>query len=835
MKRLFASTFVMALLLCGLVISFPIESAHAADFACGTSGSYTVTGTTVTSNTNCLGNLTIDSSVTTIATGAFSNAVLAQVTIPGTVTTIEASSFNGITITGLTLGEGIQSIGFGAFYGMNSNNLNITLPNSLTALGAKAFENSRFGALIVGNGLTSIPEQAFYNNFGAGVTSVTLGSGLQSIGFASFQGFRGTQLDIPEGVTTLQGRAFEDSASLRELFLPNSLTTIGTDAFNNAYLSFALYCGSSSGVTSYPFESGITTQCGKVASFNANGGSGTMNPQIVSPGTQTALTSNAFTWSGYEFAGWNTQSDGQGTNYSNGQLYNFNSHLKLFAQWAPIPRVDFDANGGSGGMSSQYSSTPTTLNANTFERCNYTFDGWSTSRDGSGIDYSNGQVFPFTNPLTTLFAQWLSTGNTQNSRDVSWGPVVSASSQPAFNDRLWDMEINPRTGDLYAAGFFTNVDGIAAADYIARWNGTSWSALGTGTNVLSPGTGAGNVGVFDIAFDSAGNLYATGNFKVNGIANYVAKWNGSEWSGLGSVSSFSNPGRAVAVDSSDNIYVGGQFVDVAGIGAADYIAKWNGTSWSSLGSSPALTSYVQSLALSPSGNLYVGTFSTNVGGVASADYIAKWNGSSWAGLGSTNAGDGRMVFPPRTIKVDYRTGSDILYVGLQYPYLKDATGNFTQTGFLQKWDGNGWSQGFSDVQMNGPITALEFPANGGVIAAGWFDATGVNFATACNTMHKKLVYFDGTVTQALGSDGTSPAFDQDSNGGFYGGGRGIDSLAITSDGRLFVGGTFANAGGNAQSDWIALSSTLFPVSVVSSNSGATGGTVSTVTDRKSVV
>src|SRR4030095_8157977 len=36
-------------------------------------------------------------------------------------------------------------------------------------------------------------------------------------------------------------------------------------------------------------------------------------------------------------------------------------------------------------------------------------------------------------------------------------------------------------GDLVAGGHLTTAGGVSA-NYIARWNGTSWSALGSGTN-----------------------------------------------------------------------------------------------------------------------------------------------------------------------------------------------------------------------------------------------------------------------------------------------------------------------------------------------------------------
>ena len=41
--------------------------------------------------------------------------------------------------------------------------------------------------------------------------------------------------------------------------------------------------------------------------------------------------------------------------------------------------------------------------------------------------------------------------------------------------------------------------------------------------------------------------------------------------------------EAIAVDGSGNVYVGGDFT-VIGTVVANYIAKWNGSAWSALGS-----------------------------------------------------------------------------------------------------------------------------------------------------------------------------------------------------------------------------------------------------------
>ena len=65
--------------------------------------------------------------------------------------------------------------------------------------------------------------------------------------------------------------------------------------------------------------------------FNANGGTGTMAPETDN--APTALTANAFTYSGYTFNDWNTVAGGTGTSYANGATYPFTANVTLYAQW----------------------------------------------------------------------------------------------------------------------------------------------------------------------------------------------------------------------------------------------------------------------------------------------------------------------------------------------------------------------------------------------------------------------------------------------------------------------------------------------------------------------
>ena len=69
--------------------------------------------------------------------------------------------------------------------------------------------------------------------------------------------------------------------------------------------------------------------------------------------------------------------------------------------------VSFDANGGTGSMSSMTFGKGDTKNliANKFTRTGYTFVGWNTKADGTGTSYSDKQSITPTENLT-LYAQW---------------------------------------------------------------------------------------------------------------------------------------------------------------------------------------------------------------------------------------------------------------------------------------------------------------------------------------------------------------------------------------------------------------------------------------------
>jgi len=161
---------------------------------------------------------------------------------------------------------------------------------------------------------------------------------------------------------------------------------------------------------------------------------------------------------------------------------------------------------------------------------------------------------------------------------------------------------------------------------------------------LNPGIPGANSTVRAMVVDGSGNLYVGGDFPLIGtvVANRIAKWNGSAWSALGSgVAGGSFPSvYALAVIGSD-LYAGGRFTKAGGVNIGYGIAKWNGSAWSALGT--GMDHQVNALAVIGS-DLYAGGNFDTAGGT-SANYIAKWNGSAWSALGTgMNGGVGALAF-----------------------------------------------------------------------------------------------------------------------------------------------------------------------------------------------
>ena len=204
-----------------------------------------------------------------------------------------------------------------------------------------------------------------------------------------------------------------------------------------------------------------------MVTFEANGGTGTMAPQIFTDGESQALTKNSFTRENYAFTNWSVMKDGSGTTYNDGETITVTFNMTLYAQWkytntTPGPEpidsviITFDANGGTGEMPPMSFVPGEThiLTTNAFTKENYWFTGWNTATDGSGAVYADSQEIT-TEEDITLYAQWSLgvTGNANGHNYVDLGLPsgkkwatcnVGADSPIAYGNYYAWGEITPK-------------------------------------------------------------------------------------------------------------------------------------------------------------------------------------------------------------------------------------------------------------------------------------------------------------------------------------------------------------------------------------------------------
>lgn len=289
----------------------------------------------------------------------------------------------------------------------------------------------------------------------------------------------------------------------------------------------------------------------------------------------------------------------------------------------------------------------------------------------------------------------------------------SAPITTVFADTSGNVFTAVRIDSLYPRGLWT----------VMKWDGSAWSQLGIGTSALYA-----HGGLSSIIMDRTGNLYAAGGYQDSSTGGYyVAKWDGTSWTELGTgaarlhANSYIN---SLAIDTFGNIYAAGDFTDGATDTAGNlYVAKWDGTHWTEMGSgiTPAISYdlHIFSLTADPSGNIYAAGYFWND---SNKCFVAKWDGSSWNELGSGShalkANDAIMT-----------TCMDIhgnLYCA---GYFTDSTSPLSGQNYVAKWDGATWTNMGNDFHSipssDKFIGALCGDADGNLYAGGDFVDTTV--------------------------------------------------------------------------------------------------------------
>ncbi|MBR1497401.1 MAG: leucine-rich repeat protein, partial [Oscillospiraceae bacterium] len=280
-------------------------------------------------------------------------------------------------ITALEL-NGVTDIGDFAFCNLGYLT-RVTIPNTVTRIGRYAFEScARLNYVFIPASVTTVATNPFARC--PSLEAISLDSGSRSLKvqdgvlfnygmtrLLSYPAGKSGSYTIPSTVTGFGNNTFDGNTKLTELIFPEGATAV---AFAACYGCTAL--------KSVTLPASIQS-VGNVAFY------------------QTALTDVYY---GGDESQWSAVSIGANNEKLTSATFHYSSKPTTYT-------VTFNANGGSGTMAAQTftAGEGIMLNANSFTRSGYTFNGWNTVANGSGTSYADrASVSPGAN--LTLYAQW---------------------------------------------------------------------------------------------------------------------------------------------------------------------------------------------------------------------------------------------------------------------------------------------------------------------------------------------------------------------------------------------------------------------------------------------
>ena len=221
-------------------------------------------------------------------------------------------------------------------------------------------------------------------------------------------------------------------------------------------------------------------------SYDANGGSGAPTVQTKTHDTDLTLTTSTPTRNGYTFDGWNTKSDGSGTNYSAGGKFTTNANTTLYAKWKQSTyTLRYNDNGGSGCSSQTKTITP---GNNLGELCTpsrsgyWYFEGWYYD----GTKYTKYTKYNDNSDLT-LTAHWY-----YNEPEPEPEPDLPCTVTTGLNCRSKPSTSGRIVGSGFDAGDRVAVDGMKNGWYwITASTTDSYNCYAAGNYISCPSSGGG--------------------------------------------------------------------------------------------------------------------------------------------------------------------------------------------------------------------------------------------------------------------------------------------------------------------------------------------------------
>lgn len=269
----------------------------------------------------------------------------------------------------------------------------------------------------------------------------------------------------------------------------------------------------------------------------------------------------------------------------------------------------------------------------------------TTFDDGTGPALYVGGDFTTAGGLTVnSVAKW----DGQSWSSLSGGVGFYSGPPDVRSLGVYDDGSGPR---LYVGGLFTSAGG-APAYCLASWDGATWSPI----DGVYSWWGVLSFGVFDPGTGPELYVGASVGSPTLAPVMGIARWNGAHWSRMQSGNFQGVDGTIQALATYDDgggraVYAGG-LLSAAGDVFTGYsagglvyqggVAKWDGANWSTVGS--GVHGAVYALAEFDDGSgpaLYAGGYIFSAGGIPSGN-VVRWNGQSWSPVGPAGSLPGEV-------------------------------------------------------------------------------------------------------------------------------------------------------------------------------------------------
>ena len=289
-----------------------------------------------------------------------------------------------------------------------------------------------------------------------------------------------------------------------------------------------------------------------MVAFHGNGADGgAMEPQAFTYDVAQALMANAFTRTGYTFAGW-AAAEGSGSTvvYTDQQVVknlatNDGAVVDLYATWTMNPRyyaVRFNPNSGEGEAYVQdiECGVATALTSNRFARTGYGFAGWAAAEgSGSTVVYTHGQIvtdLASEGETNDLYAVWTANrywvafegngadGGTMEAQAFTYD-VAEALTSNAFTRTGYGFAGWAATEDSGSTVVYADSEVVSNLTAEADATNTLWATWTANTYTVrfNPNGGSGDVITQGFTYDQSQNL-ANNTFEPPEPLKSFAGW-----------------------------------------------------------------------------------------------------------------------------------------------------------------------------------------------------------------------------------------------------------------------------------------------------------------------